>query len=114
MVVDHSDRLHVGIANRGADKFKASLLQVLAHCIALLRAGGDLFGCLEFVLYRFAIDKSPDVIVERIEFVLHFQETSSIVSRAKDFQSIANNTRILEQLFQLLVGVLRDLSIVEV
>ena len=42
MVVDHADRLHERVADRGADEFEAPAFQILAHRVGFRRVGRHL------------------------------------------------------------------------
>ena len=69
MVVDHSCGLHVGVADRRADKFETSLFEVFAEGIRFLRCRRVILQAPNCVHDRFAIDKSPDIGAETAELV---------------------------------------------
>src|SRR5579859_2036130 len=96
MVVDHSRGLHQRVANRGADEAEAALRQVFAQCVGLFRARRNL--ALPGVLFRFAIDKAPDVRVEAAKFLLRLQERTGVADGGSDLQAIADDAGVSEQL----------------
>ncbi len=53
------------------------------------------------------INKGPDVLVERSEFLLHFQKALGIVHTGRYLQAVADNAFVLQQLLQFSVVVCR-------
>ena len=43
VIVDHTDCLHKGVADGGADKFETSFFQLPAHCVRLGGSGWNFF-----------------------------------------------------------------------
>src|SRR5262249_41623947 len=78
VIVHHAGRLHVGVADRGADEREATLLQVLAHRVGLRGARGDQLHRLPRVAPGRAVDEAPDVLVEALELLLHFEESARV------------------------------------
>src|SRR5437867_12228753 len=89
MVVHHSDRLHVGIADRRPDKREASTLQVLAHPVRLLGSRRDLFQGSPPAPFRSRTCEPPDVRVKAPELLLNGQEGFGIFDGARDLRSVA-------------------------
>lgn len=113
MIVHHSHRLHKRVDYRRADKIKAALFQVLADLIGQRSARGNVGEGSRAVDYRGVVDVAPDELVKAAEFALNFQERPGVCDGSVYFQPIANNSRIGEQLGDLLIAVFRDLFRVE-
>src|SRR3989442_12595840 len=67
MVVDHADRLHVGIADGRADELEAALREILAQRIGLHRLHRHLVAAVD---QRLSFHKAPDISVEAAELLL--------------------------------------------
>ena len=64
MVVHQSNRLHVGIDDRAADKAKAALFEILRECVTLRARGRDLRHACPAIHFLFSTDQLPDVAIE--------------------------------------------------
>ena len=69
MIVYHTDCLHEGVADGGADEAEPARLEILAQGVSLGRARGDLGQFLPAVPLRLAPDALPQVGVERPELL---------------------------------------------
>src|SRR5258706_2251577 len=65
------------------------------------------------VLFRFAVDETPDVAVEAAEFLLDFEEFAGVADCGRNFQAIADDAGIGEQLFDFFRAVAGDLLGIE-
>jgi hypothetical protein len=74
MVVDHADGLHVGITDRRADKFEATLEQIFAHRVGDFRPRRKFLHAFPAIDDWFAVHELPEIFVESAEFFAHFQE----------------------------------------
>ena len=97
MVVDHSHRLHVGVADGWADEAETTLLQITAQRVRLRRAGRDLGHRLPVVAPWQAADKTPLVMVEAAELFLNLQKGAGVLDRRLDLQAIAHDVRVLKK-----------------
>src|SRR5579863_4473986 len=70
VIVHHSDCLHEGVADGGTHELKTAARQVFAHRVGFARACRHLLQGPPDVALRRAVDKFPDVAVERAAFVL--------------------------------------------
>ena len=101
VVVDHAGGLHVGVADGRADETQAALAEVFAERAGLLCLRGDLLVVAPGVLLGFAADKPPDVGIECAKFLLQLQKCLCIPNRGFDFQAVADDAGIGEQLANL-------------
>jgi hypothetical protein len=85
VVIHHADRLHMCVHDGAAHECKTSLLQVEAQFIGNFRGLGNLPDIFPVIYDRFAVDKSPDIMVEGAEFVPDFQEFQCIVDCRMNF-----------------------------
>lgn len=113
VIVDHPGGLHVRVTDRGADEFKAALLQVFAQRIRL--CAGDRVICQpsQFVYDWFSVYEAPYVSVEVAKLLLNFQEALSVVDSRNDFLLITNDPRSFQQGCQFFVAVPGNLPRVE-
>src|SRR5258705_5534926 len=81
MVVDHSDRLHIGIDDGRADETEAAKLQVLADRVGQRRTGRHLLHALPEVLLRAPVHEAPQVCVDQAEFPPDFEERRRVANR---------------------------------
>src|SRR5438094_7070061 len=115
VVVHHAGRLHVRVADGRADEREAAFLQILGQGIGLRRCClhgflGDALGMSQCSIAR----EAPDVPVEAAELFLHFQETFCVGDSALDFQTIADDARVVHQTCDVGFAESRDLACVEV
>src|SRR6185437_14868426 len=113
VIVRRSHRLHHRIANRRADKLKPALLQFFAQRIRFSRprrhsAAGSR------ILQRTSIDESPQIHVEAAKFLLHSQKSLCILNRRRNFQPVAYDSRIRQQLSHATFVITRDALDIEV
>ena len=73
--------MHEGVADRRTNELEAAFLEVLAHGVRLGRRGGNVFELLPLVADWLAVDKLPDVSIERVKLVLNFQKSLRISHR---------------------------------
>src|SRR5437764_15439788 len=62
---------------------------------------------------RLTTDKSPQVAIERAEFFLRFHELYGVCDRRLDLETVAYDSRVMEEPLDLLVLVTRNLRGVE-
>src|SRR5438445_1999178 len=67
MVVDHSNRLHVGVHDGRADETEAATFQILADRVRYRRTGRHLLHALPAILQRPAAHEAPPKGGERTE-----------------------------------------------
>lgn len=108
VVVDHARRLHVGVANGGANKLKPALLKIFAHRIRGSGAGGHLGHGGPGILHSFALDKLPNVAIKAAEALLHLQKRLGVEGGGGNFETVAHNARILQKLLVLGLVVASD------
>src|SRR5207244_10715884 len=79
MIVHHAGRLHVRVADRGADELEATLLQVLGQGVRLQRRRPHGFSSHPIGVAQCPVaHKAPDVPVEAAELLLDFQEAPCV------------------------------------
>ena len=96
MVIDHSHRLHEGVANRRTDEFESAPFQILAHGVGLPGACRNLLQVPAPVLDRLAAGELPDIPVKAAEFLLDLQKRPGIENGSADFEAIPDDARVLE------------------
>src|SRR5690349_4049608 len=97
VVVHHSNSLHERVTYRWTNKPEASLAELLAHRVRLLRRRRNLAERAERVLDGLSTNKSPNVLVKRAEFLAGDQDLSSVPDCRLDLQAITNNSRVTEK-----------------
>src|SRR5258706_105341 len=93
MIVDYSDRLHIGIDDGRADETEAPKLQVLADRVGQRRAGRRLLHASPEVLLRTPVHESPQICVERAEFPSDLEERARVADRRFDLETVAHDSR---------------------
>src|SRR5882762_2524519 len=78
MVVHHSDRLHEGVHDRGADKTEAPLSEIGAESVRFRGARGDFMQARSAVLDRLPMYESPDVAVEAPELFPYVEKRPGV------------------------------------
>src|SRR5439155_8751891 len=96
------------------DELETALDQILAQGIGLQRARGSVLDRPPGILLRFAAAEPPKVSVEAAKFLLHSEQSRCVLNCGGDFQPVANDARIDEELFHFAVVVLRHSFRVEV
>ena len=109
MIVNHSCRLHVGIAHGGADKLKTALFQISAQGVGLHACGTIVVQALEVMHDGLSVDETPDILVEATELFLHGEETLGVVNSGKDLCPVTDDARIVQQQLELTLAKARDL-----
>ena len=114
MVIYHARGLHVSVQDCRADKGKATLFHILAELVRNRAHRWNIPNRLSPILYRCAIYKTPDVIRETPHLLLNCQKGDCILARPIDLESISDDSRILQNLVELFVGVTSNFFYVEV
>ena len=96
MVVHHPNRLHEGIANRGANKSKALCFQSFAHCLGFRGLGGVICQGLEVMNDWDSTYKGPEVFTEAPMLLLYFQVCPGILDKGANLGAVANNAGVLK------------------
>jgi len=94
VVVHQTGRLHQRINDRRSNEPEATLLQIFAQGRRQGRHRRQLLVLFPFVLNRGASNELPHIFVELSELSLHFQKRLRIRYRRRNFQPVANNSRI--------------------
>lgn len=97
MVIDHAGGLHVGVADRGTDKFEAALFEVFTKGIGFGTGGRVVFHGAEFVDDGGSIDKAPDIGIKGAESFLDFKKVFGVVDGGFDFGPITDDAGVLEE-----------------
>ena len=98
VVIDQSCCLHVCIHYGAADKLESALFEIFAQSIRLGRGGRNVRIVSMTVLNGRAVNKSPDVVAEAAELLLHCEERFGVGDCGPYLQSIPHDTRIQQQL----------------
>lgn len=113
MIIDHTRRLHVGIADGRADKLESALFQISAHRVGFRGAGRVVFQRAYVVNDRMAVDKKPDILVEAAELLLHVEKFLRVVDRSKNLGAVSYDAGIAEQSINLAGAKARDFFRIE-
>src|SRR5947209_12924369 len=108
MVVYHADRLHKGIADRGANKIKTATLEIFTHGVGFRCSRWELTQGLPGIQPRLAPDELPDIAIECGELFLHSQECLCIGDGGFNFEPVADDAAIMHQLLHLPAVITRD------
>ena len=104
VIVDHTHRLYERVADRRSYKAKSAALQVLAHRVRFRRPRRYLARVAPIILLRAAANKLPDIPIKRTEFLLYREKCLRVGNRRGDFQPVAHDARIRQQLARLCAG----------
>src|SRR5712692_3286734 len=113
MVVEQSNRLHVGVHDVRADETEAATFQVLADRVRYRRTGRHLLHALPAILQRTSVHEAPQIGVERAEFPPHFEEGPGVSDRRFDLEAVAHDAGIGHQSLHVAYSEARDLCSVE-
>ena len=110
MVIHDSDGLHESVADRAAAEFESALTHVLAHGIGNRGSCGQVCQGAGFVHHGFSAGESPDIFIERAEFLLDFREPARVVDGGLDLQAVAHDAGVPHQSLNFLLFESRDLA----
>ncbi len=91
MVIYHTDRLHVGIHDRWANKSKTSLFQVLTECLGFFCNSRYVGHLLPRIDDWFIPDELPNIGVKLSKFFLYFKKSFCVIDRRTNFEFIPDN-----------------------
>src|SRR5262249_7118926 len=114
MVVDHTDGLHKGVADRRAHEAKAAFLQSLAHGVRFRSFCRHSLASGPVGLFWPSPHKLPDIGVEAANLFLDSQEGAGVRDGGGDFQAVADDAGILQKLANFLGVVAGDALRLEV
>ena len=80
MIIDHADRLHVGVDDGGADEIESALFQVLADGFGERGEGWDFAEVFPVVDDGGVVDPAPEVVVERAAFLDQLENGNRIAA----------------------------------
>ena len=80
MIIDHADRLHVGVDDGGADEIEPAFFQVLADGFSERGEGGDFAEVFSVIDDGGVVDPAPEVVVERAAFLYQLEDGKSIAA----------------------------------
>src|ERR1700730_8345476 len=110
MVVHEPAGRHESGADSRPDKAKAALLQIPAHRVRLRGGGRDVSQRPPPAAQRLAAHESPDIAVERAEFLLYAQQRLRVRDGRVDLEAVAHDAFVLEQLAALRLAERGDLA----
>src|SRR5437763_14584650 len=87
VIIDHADRLHQRVADRGADEFESASQQIAAHRVGFGRACGQLRHGAPAILDWLVPDKTPKVRVQAFHFLPHPEKQPSVLDGGSNRQS---------------------------
>ena len=105
VIVEHSGRLHVGLADDRADELKSAAAEIFAEPDRFGSCRREIFGGFKLSDDWTAFDKAPDVVGKGSEFRFHFEKAAGVVDRCGDFPAVSDQAAVVHQIF--------DLSLVE-
>ncbi len=108
MIVDHADRLHEGVDDGRAAKFKAALRQLLGHRARGRGFGRHLAHGAVVVDLRLAVDEIPQQFGKAGAFFHDFEPGARREHRALDLGAIAHDAGVAHQPFDFGRPVARD------
>jgi len=114
VVVVHADALHVGVACCRTDKRESARFHLFTHRFRDRARGPIVHFASEFVINRLPVRELPDVRCERAKFFLYREERLCVPDRRRDFLTIPDNPRIVEQTGNIACRELRDFFRVKV
>ena len=71
VVVDQPGRLHISVADGGANKVETAFAQVFAHRLRSFGLGGYVGHTTPGILHGLATDKLPQIGIEAAKFLLY-------------------------------------------
>ena len=98
MVVHHAGRLHVRVADRGADELEAALFQVFGQGVGLRRGRPDGFSSQSVGIAHCPVAReAPDVPIETAVLLLHVEKPPRVGDGRFDFQAITDDALVSHQ-----------------
>ena len=98
MVINHPGRLHVRINDGRPDEVEAALFEVSGNFIGQWGFRRYLGALLPGVLYGFAVDEVPDVIIERAEFLPDLDKCPGVSDCRTDLEFVPDDGRVFPDL----------------
>src|SRR5205814_4693359 len=109
VIVDHADRLHQRVADRGADEFESASQQIAAHRVGFGRACGQLRHGAPAILDWLAADKTPEVRVKTPELFTHGKRHPRVLNGSSNLQSVSHDPGVAKQPLDITRAVAGDL-----
>ena len=97
VVIDHPDRLHVGVADGGAEEFESTLFEVLCPNLRLRGDRGKVLKALPFSIPRLPVHKTPHIFREISKFLLNLKKPLRVVDGRLYFLSVADDGGIFKE-----------------
>lgn len=97
MIVDHSDGLHEGVNDGGADELEASSFEILAEGIRFGSGGRQSRPALVAFSERRASDEFPAVGIKGAEFGLNLKKRFRIADGGADLPLVSNDVFVLHE-----------------
>src|SRR5947209_8433428 len=101
MIVDHADRLHKGIDDRGATEFETARFQILRDFPRQFGFRGNFADVTEIVADRLAVDEVPQILAKALLF-LDVEVSARRRERPFDLGAVAHDACMLHQPFYFL------------
>ncbi len=98
VVVYHADRLHERVADGGSHEIEAAFLQGFTHGVGMRGECGKAIHGFPGIYFRASVHELPYVAIEGAVFFLHLQQRFGILHGGGDFQAVADDARVLEEL----------------
>src|ERR1700722_8770021 len=114
MVIHHSNSLHMGVNDSGAQKLESSFFQIFGPNFSLWDNSWIIFQGLKSVANRLSFHPLPHIFGKRTKFFLDFHKEPRVGDGGRDFEPVAHNTRVLHQPGPVLGRETSYLSIVEI
>ena len=114
MVIHQADRLHEGIANRGADKLETAFKQVAAQRIGYSRARRNFLQRFPMIANGVSTDELPKVAVETPKLILNRKKGICVFDSRFDLEFIAHDAFVREEFLGFAAIITGDLERVEI
>src|SRR5581483_990132 len=97
MIINHSDRLHVGIDHSGPQEFESPFFQVLGPDFRLRDHDRVIFNPSKPMENGFVFHPTPHVVGKTAEFLLDFHEKPGIFDSSRDLRPVPHDPGVLHQ-----------------
>lgn len=104
VIIHDSDSLQIGIDDSRTNETHSAFFEIFADCIGKLCFCWNFAQVFWIIFHLFISYKIPKICRKTSKFLLNFKKYFCVFSHGKNFESVSDNSFVLQNIFEFLIA----------